>query len=166
MNGRRQVRAGSPGCFAPACGSGAALGAGSCCRVPGPRRAGRVPSLASTPRGGESRGLLLRQGQRQSAPVSTASGSVWEVARGNGTFRGEPCLGEVVGLVRRCRVFRNLRGESGAAPGRRIHQIPISSLRSGAGGEWVGERLRQSDRDSEYKGAAQRPDELDGDLTK
>lgn len=37
MNGRRQVLAGSPGYFAPACGSGAGLGAGSCSEVPGPR---------------------------------------------------------------------------------------------------------------------------------
>lgn len=151
MNGRRQVLAGSPGCFAPACGSGAGPAAGSCSQVPVPGRvsppSGRVPSLAPTPRGGESRGLALRQGHRHSACVSTASRSVCEVVRRHGTFRGEPCLEEVVGLVRRCRVLRNLRGESGAAPGRRIHQIPTSSLRSGAGGEWVGARLRESDQD-------------------
>lgn len=96
MNGRRQVLAGSPGYFAPACGSGAGLGAGSCSEVPVPGRvslpSGRVPSLAPTPWGGEGRGLPLRQGHRQSACVS----SIWEVVRRNGTFRGEPCLEEVV----------------------------------------------------------------------
>lgn len=144
-----------PGLCAPARGSGAALGAGSCSQVPAPPspvafhcRAGRVPSLASTPWGGESRGLPLRQaGAPAERSVSSTGGSVWEVFRRDGTFRGEPRFEEVVSSVRLCLVLRNLRGQSGSAPGRRIRQIPVGSLRSGAGGEWVGARLKESDQD-------------------
>ena len=116
---------------------------------------GRVPNLAPTPwpphgagRGRESRELPLLQGNRQSACVSTTISIIWEVVLRNGTFKGEPCSEAAVGLARHWQVLRyHLRGEQGAAPGRRIHQIPISSLRSGVGGEWVGARLRELDQD-------------------
>lgn len=126
------------------------LAAAARCRVPGrvSLPSGRVPSLAPTPWGGESRVLPLRQGHRQSACVSTTSGSIWEVVRRNGTFRGEPCLEEVVSRLRwALPSVKESAGRVGSCIRRRIRQIPIRSLRSGAGGEWVGARLRESDQD-------------------
>lgn len=70
-----------------------------------------------------------------------------DVVLRNATFIGEPCSEEADGVAQRWEALRDLRGEQGAALGGRIHQIPISSLRSGAGGEWVGARLRESDKD-------------------
>lgn len=138
MNGRRQVLAGCPGCVPQERDPELAAAARS--RLPGRVS---VPSLAPTPWGGQSRGLSLRQGHRQSAPVSNTSGSVWEGVRRNGTFRGEPCLEEVVGLSSALPSVE----ECTRRAGRRIRQIPICSLPSGAGGEWVGASLRESDRD-------------------
>lgn len=63
-----------------------------------------------------------------------------------GNFNGEPCSEKAVDLARRWQVLRD-RGELGAAPGGRIHRIPISSLRIGADDEWVGARLKELDQD-------------------
>lgn len=92
---------------------------------------------------GESRELPLLQGKRRSACVSTTIGIIWEVVLRNGTFKDESCSEEAIGLARRWEVGRDLPGEQGAAPGKSIHQIPISSPRRGAGGEWVGARFKR-----------------------
>lgn len=143
-------------CFTPASRLGTGLQLAAASGLPDLRlhfsAERRVPNLPPTPwpphvagRGRESRELPLLPENPQSACVSTAVSSIWDVVLRIATFTGEPCSEEADGVAQRWEALRDPRGEQGAALGGRIHQIPISSLRSGAGGEWVGARLRESD---------------------